>query len=294
MRARLSCGHAPCEQPPIASVNPTAAPPADDILVPEAREFYCHTLSVFEQANLDVLVGGAYAFARYTGIERHTKDFDVFVRERDFEPTLSALRGAGYVTEVPFPHWLGKAHHGEYFVDVIYGSGNGVARVDDDWFTYAPAGHVFDVAVRLCPPEEIIWSKAFIQERERFDGADIAHLLRACAARIDWQRLLDRFGPNWRVLFGHLVLCGYIYPSDRACIPAWVMQELVRRLEREICAPAPRQRVCRGTILSRQQYLVDVDQWGYTDARSQPENPMTEADIATWTEGIAVDGSRET
>ena len=26
------------------------------------------------------LVGGAYAFARYTGIERHTKDFDVFVR----------------------------------------------------------------------------------------------------------------------------------------------------------------------------------------------------------------------
>src|SRR5712692_9532563 len=44
------------------------------ILEPEARAFYCQTLGVFEKANLDVLVGGAYAFARYTGIERHTKD----------------------------------------------------------------------------------------------------------------------------------------------------------------------------------------------------------------------------
>ena len=37
------------------------------------------------------LVGGAYAFARYTGIERHTKDFDVFVRPRDFDRALDAF-----------------------------------------------------------------------------------------------------------------------------------------------------------------------------------------------------------
>ena len=187
----------------------------DDILDPEAREFYCHTLNVFEQANLDVLIGGAYAFARYTGIERHTKDFDVFVRDRDFERTLGALRAAGYLTEIPFPHWLGKAHHGEYYVDVIYGSGNGIARVDDDWFAHATQEHVFDVPVRLCPPEEIIWSKAFIQERERFDGADVAHLLLACGERMDWQRLLDRFGPNWRVVFAPLVVLGYLSQSPR-------------------------------------------------------------------------------
>ena len=41
---------------------------------------------------------------------------------------------------------------------------------------------VLDKEVKLCPPEEIIWSKSFIMERERFDGADINHLLRICAA----------------------------------------------------------------------------------------------------------------
>src|SRR4051794_31224756 len=138
---------------------------ADEILAPEAREFYCRTLDVLQRARVEVLVGGAYAFARYTGIERHTKDFDLFVRDVDFERTLQALGDAGYTTEVPFPHWLGKAHCGDYFVDLIYGSGNGVAHVDQEWFLHAVPDHVFEVPVKLCPVEEIIWTKALIQER---------------------------------------------------------------------------------------------------------------------------------
>jgi hypothetical protein len=263
------------------------------ILEPEAKEFYCHTLHVLKQAGIDFLIGGAYAFARYTGIERHTKDCDVFVRYADFEATLRALGREGFRTEVPFTHWLGKAHHGEYFVDVIYGSGNGLACVDEDWFEKATHDHVFDVPVLLVPVEEMIWSKALIQERERFDGADVAHLLLARAEQIDWHRLLQRFGHHWRVLFSHLVLFGYIYPADWQKVPAWVMQVLVRRLEREMRSEVPRERVCRGTLLSRQQYLVDVEGRGYIDARTLPENPMTDAEIATWTAGIARDGTRE-
>src|SRR5690242_16208832 len=117
---------------------------AEHVLTDEERAFYCTTLDVFERAGIDVLVGGAYAFARYTGIERHTKDLDVFVRGEDFERTLEALEQAGYTTSVPFPHWLGKAYCGEYFVDVIYSSGNGVAQVDEEWFQQAPTDTVFD------------------------------------------------------------------------------------------------------------------------------------------------------
>jgi hypothetical protein len=263
-----------------------------EILDPAAREFYCATIRVFERAGIDFLIGGAYAFARYTGIERHTKDFDVFVRESDFRRTLQALEEAGYETEVPFPHWLGKAHCGEYFVDVIFSSGNGVARVDDEWFNHAAADTVFDMPVRLCPPEEMIWSKALIQERERFDGADVAHLLLACAQTMDWQRVLRRFGGNWRPLMAHLVLFGFIYPSERERLPGWVMQDLIRRLEGALSAAPPRERVCRGTLLSRQQYLPDVEQWSFLDARTLPDNPMSDDEIATWTAGIASDGSQ--
>lgn len=260
-------------------------------LADEERAFYCSTLEVFRRANIEMLVGGAYAFARYTGIERHTKDLDVFVRARDFRRTMHALEAAGYQTEVPFPHWLGKAHWGEYFVDVIYSSGNGVARVDQEWFDYAPEDAVFDTTVRLCPIEEMLWSKAHIQERERFDGADVAHLLLKRAAWIDWKRLLRRFSTNWRVLLAHLILFGYIYPTERQRVPGWVMHDLTRRLTTSLSSPTPTQRVCRGTLLSRQQYLVDVERWGFLDARLRPDNPMTEGDIATWTAGIADDGT---
>jgi hypothetical protein len=258
---------------------------------PLAREFYCHTLGVLEDSKLPTLIGGAYAFACYTGIERHTKDIDVFVREEHFRPTLKALKQAGFRTETTFPHWLGKAYHGEFFVDLIFSSGNGLARVDDEWFGYAVAERIFDVPVLLVPPEEMIWSKAFIQERERFDGADIAHLLRARGDSLDWQRVMRRFGADWRVLLSHLVLFGYIYPSERERVPGWVMHDLLRRLGDSMSAPAPSDRVCNGTVLSRQQYLFDVERLGYRDVRTLAENPMTDDQIATWTAGIRQDGT---
>jgi hypothetical protein len=47
---------------------------------------------------------------------------------------LATLSASGCETELPFPHWLGKARCGDDFVDVIFSSGNGVAAVDDEWF----------------------------------------------------------------------------------------------------------------------------------------------------------------
>jgi hypothetical protein len=271
-----------------------AAHQFEQVLEPEAVDFYCRTLGVLDEARLDVLVGGAYAFARYTGIDRHTKDLDIFVHPADFAAALEALKRAGYSTESTFPHWLGKAACGEYFVDVIFSSGNGIVRVDDEWFENAPTDYVFDLPVRLCPAEEMIWSKSFIQERERYDGADVAHLLKARCENLDWLRLLRRFGPNWRVLMSHLVLFGFVYPSECDRLPDWVMHELARRLEGSLSVPVMPDRICRGPLLSRQQYLVDIEHWGYIDARTLADNAMTDDQIATWTAGIARDGWHST
>src|SRR5688500_362927 len=98
---------------------------------------YRRTLDILGKSGIPFLVGGAYAFERYTGIARHTKDFDVFVRADALHPVLERLEAAGYRTDVPFPHWLGKAFDGEILVDVIFGAGNGIACVDDTWFEYA-------------------------------------------------------------------------------------------------------------------------------------------------------------
>jgi NAD(P)-dependent dehydrogenase (short-subunit alcohol dehydrogenase family) len=118
----------------------------------------------------------------------------------------------------------------------------GQHRAEHAWFKHAIDAKLLGLRVRLCPPEETIWSKAFIMERERYDGADIAHLLRACGARLD-------------------------YPSERECIPATVLDLLLARLQSESPPAAGAGQLCQGTLLSKAQYVIDVEQWGYQDAR---------------------------
>src|SRR5688572_20405445 len=136
-------------------------------LQPETWDFYRQVMQVLNRSGLPYLVGGAYAFERYTGIERHTKDFDIFSRRQDAERILATLEEElGCRSEVTFPHWLGKAYNratGDY-IDVIYSSGSGIAVVDDDWFTHAVRAEVLGIPALLCPAEEIVWSKGFIME----------------------------------------------------------------------------------------------------------------------------------
>ena len=44
--------------------------------------------------------------------------------------------------------------------------------------------------------------------------------------------------------------------------------------------------MCNGTLLSREQYLVDIERHGDVDARLREPGRMTREDIATWTEAI--------
>jgi hypothetical protein len=255
-------------------------------LHPDTHAFYSRALAALAAAEIPFLVGGAYAFTHHTTIQRHTKDFDIFMRPRDVERALVALAYAGYQTEITFPSWLVKATCETDNIDVIFNSANGITPVDDSWFTHAAKAQLLDTTLLLCPIEELIWSKAFVMGRERNDSADVAHLLLAHAARLDWERLLWRFGPRWRVLLSHLVLFGFIYPSERDRIPAWVMEHLVGSLQAELVTPAPPARLCQGTILSWDQYLGDVEVGEYLDGRLAPWGTLERADIAHITETL--------
>jgi hypothetical protein len=243
-------------------------------------------LELITRLGVPFLVGGGHALRQYAGGVRGTKDLDVFVRRSDALSLLDGMSAAGFKTDLTFPHWLGKAHIEDDYIDVIYSSGNGLADVDDDWFTYSHPATVLGVPVRLSPPEEMVWSKAFVMERERYDGADISHLIRALGGRLDWPRLLGRFGPHWRVLLSHLILFGFIYPGERGAVPPDVMQGLTRRLERESRHAPSDKRLCQGTLLSREQYLMDISRWGYEDGRLMPHGQMTAEDVEHWTAAI--------
>src|SRR5262249_13694581 len=89
----------------------------------------------------------------------------------------------------------------------------------------------------------------------------------------------------------HLVLFGFIYPSERTRIPSSLMRRCLELLQHEMHQPSPR-RVCRGPITSRAQYLADVQLWGYEDARLLPYGSMTEQDAAIGTAAIEEELSR--
>jgi hypothetical protein len=260
------------------SVNTGSVPVPGDPRV----DFYVDALGVLETTALPFVIGGAFAHSRYTGRDRDTKDLDVVLRREDVPSALAAFEGAGYQVEIPFPHWLGKVHRQGQYIDVVFGSGNAAVNVDDQWFIHATPGEVLGIPVALCPAEELLWSSAFVQERERYDGAAVLHLLHARALFFDWPRLLSRFASNWPVLLSHLVLFRYAYPDRRADIPEGVVRELLDRFDRQ--QPEPDNPLCLGTLLSREQYLFDVEQLGYADLR--PHGAMTPEQAEIWTRAI--------
>jgi hypothetical protein len=251
-----------------------------------ADRCYRRALEALHVAEVPFLVGGAYALRVWTGIVRDTKDLDLFLNRRDLEKARSALAEAGFDMELTYPHWLAKAYAGKNFIDLIFNMANGALPIEDSWFVHAVQGELCGQLVQVLAAEEIISSKLLVLDRGRYDGADIAHLLRASAERLDWRRILERAAKHWQALLSHLVMFNYIYPGERGRIPAWVMQDLIGRLLEELHPPPQRPRVCRGAMLSPTQYLADIQQWGYEDARLPPWGSMTPEDVRLWTEGV--------
>jgi hypothetical protein len=170
------------------------------------QRFYRAVLEFLNEGGFHYLVGGGHALEQYAGALRVSKDLDLFVRRADLSSLLEWLSDKGFLTEFSFPHWLAKVFSGRDFIDIIFSSGNGVCAVDDSWFEHSVPGETLGMKVNLCPAEELIWSKTFVMERERYDGADVAHVIRARGDRLDWPRLLRRFETHWHVLLSHLIL----------------------------------------------------------------------------------------
>jgi hypothetical protein len=259
-----------------------------DEVKPSAKDaktsfFYRQVIGVLNRSSVPFLLGGGFAFEFYTHLGRSIKDMDIFIRRDDMEKTFEVLNQAGLRTELTFSHWLAKVYCEDNFIDIIFSSGNGLCEVDDFWFEHAIPGEVFGFPVKFCPPEEMIWSKAFVMERERYDGGDVAHLLLKCVERLNWPRLVSRFGAHWRVLLSHLILFGYIYPFEKQRIPQEVIGELLSRLDADLTAPTLTDPACQGPLLSRTQYRVDVEKMGYKDARLLPDSKMSPEETIDWT-----------
>jgi hypothetical protein len=190
---------------------------------------------------------------------------DILCKPADCPTILAHFRARGHRVEIEDHRWRAKVFDGDNFFDVIFASRLGNAPVSDQWFKDAPLVEVFGTTVRVIAPTELIWSKAFVQLRHRYDGADIINLILRRHQDIDWARLLAHMDLQWEVLLAHLVNFRWAYPSERDHIPRWLMAELARRLAAQLDRPPPPRRVCRGRMFSEIDYEAAINDWGFAD-----------------------------
>ena len=232
---------------------------------PEAQAFYVESLKLLAQSEIPFLLSGTYAVSAYTGIVRPTKDLDVFCKAGDFPRILAFFQERGYQTEVEDERWIGKVYSGKHFFDVIFNFSTAEIPITDDWFEGAPTIEVYGSQAKITKPTELIWSKAFLQDRYRYDGADVAHVILKKADEVDWKRLLSYMEAFWEVLLIHLLNFRFIYPTERHLIPRWLMEELMDRLRAHLVLPPPKVKVCRGRLFSPRDYVHDISEWGFAD-----------------------------
>jgi hypothetical protein len=253
----VPASHKPGEQPdeelPKTSSQPQEEPQ-------EQTELFRDVLQVLENSGVPYAVSGAFALRHHTGICRFTKDLDLFVTAANCEAALRCLRQAGMETCVKDPVWLAKASRDGFFVDLITGMSNGLITVEDLWIERAHPAVVYGVRTRVLAPEELVASKIFVARRERFDGADIAHIIYSTYGSFDWKREMELVGEHWEMLLWALVLFRYAYPAQSHHVPAEIWRDLLRRFEREIRERNP-QAPFRGSLVDDNMFAIDVNEW---------------------------------
>ncbi len=227
----------------------------------EQAELFSQVLSALEEKHVPYAVSGAFALRQHTGICRFTKDLDLFMTARNRAEVVPYLREQGFQCELCDPVWLAKARKGEFFVDLITGMSNGVLVVEDSWIEHASPAVIHGVKTRVLAPEELVASKIFVTRRERFDGADIAHVIYGTYPAFDWGRELQLIGEHWEMLLWSLLLFRYVYPAQTHYVPNEVWNKLLRQFEREIARPNPKAKF-RGSLVDDNMFAIDFNEWG--------------------------------
>lgn len=237
---------------------------SEPVFDPIQEDLYRGVLLSLREHDLPYAVSGAFALQQHTGIWRVTKDLDLFLTSETVPKALCLLRKKGFRCEICDPVWLAKAHHGDFFVDLITGMSNAVVVVDDSWIARSTPTVVFGVETRVLAAEELIASKLFVTRRERFDGADIAHVIFGTRGNLDWDRIFYIIGEHWEILLWALILFRYVYPAQTDYVPARVWNNLLTRFTAELQNHND-QAPFRGSLIDDKMFAIDVNEWGFAD-----------------------------
>ncbi|MBV9303197.1 MAG: nucleotidyltransferase [Acidobacteriaceae bacterium] len=198
-------------------------------LPPEQWSIYKRVMAAARERDSRFAVGGGFATMIYSGRWRETKDIDLFIMERDRDRMIKILSDAGlddYYEREPYQrHWIYRSYKGDVIVDVIWAMANVRAVVDETWFE-GPKVEAGGERFALVPPEETLWNKLYVLQRDRCDWPDALSLLYTIGPDLDWRRVVHRVGEDSGLLNGLLSVFEWVCPDRARELPSWLQNEL--------------------------------------------------------------------
>jgi hypothetical protein len=213
----------------VGSLKPLQFSWADAISATEWK-IYSAAMRVLREAEVKFLVGGGFARAAFTGYWRDTKDIDLYVRPKDRIRAQRALMKAGfadYYEKLPYDRaWIYRSYKRNVIVDVIWAMANQRAQVDEGWFRPSAQLTIRGERLPVVPPEELLWCKLYIIQRDRCDWTDIFNLVHEHGPRMDWAYLIRRLEDDLPLLQSMLNVYGWLCPHQVKKLPASLWRRL--------------------------------------------------------------------
>jgi hypothetical protein len=200
-------------------------------LVPaEEWAVYQEAVSSLEELKVAAALGGAFGLACYTGRWRNTKDLDLYILPQDREITIQRLREIGfedYYDRLPYDRrWIYRSVRQDVIIDLIWAMANRRTEVQPDWLSRAPRVKLRGLGMRVLPPEELLWCKLYVLQRDRCDWPDLINLLYSAGDSMDWERLFQHLGPDLPLLIGLLNVFGWVAPERASHWPSSIRESV--------------------------------------------------------------------
>ncbi len=234
----------------------------------EQWQAFREAIRSLREAGASFALGGGLAVSFYTGLWRNTKDLDLYILPAEREPAIAAITKIGmsdyYETAAYDRSWIYRGHREGTIVDLIWALANGIAEVDEDWLECGGVARLEGETVPLVAPEEIVWSKVHVVQRDRCDWPDLLNLLYAAGPSLDWGRLLRRTEPDEAPVASLLTLFAWVAPARAAELPTWLWPRLGLRPPE----PGPERDQRRIDLLDSRPWFSPLPPSGWKKAQS--------------------------
>jgi len=213
----------------------------------EEWNVYCEAMEAVRASGVPFMLGGGFALASFTGRWRDTKDIDFYVHPDARDKVTESLTGAGfrdYYPQLPYDRkWIYRSIRGNVIVDIIWSMANQRAQVDNLWFDRAGNLELRGQRLLVVPPEELLWCKLYIVQRDHCDWSDVFNLIYAVGPKLDWAHLIWRLEDDLPLLKAVLHVYTWLCPAEALKLPRKLWSSLDLPVPQRIKRPQERDKI---------------------------------------------------